>query len=138
MKLKLSEKDHGITLDNGPWTPQDETRYNLQMARNPNELSDEEKDELVLLIARKMKTYIQSPKREKFIKLVAQSFSLVDDLVADGAVLTTSDKAKLSHLLIEAGDGMVERFLLIKKAGRIGGSQRPSRPSTETRMEFKL
>ena len=127
---KLTEKGPELTLSNEPWTPQDEARCTAQMDRvfastNPDDLSDKEKNELVLLLARKMKTYIQSPKREKFNRLVAQSFSLVNDLVADGAVLSSSDKAKLGNLLIDAGEDMVEIFLLIKKAGRTGRNHCP-------------
>jgi len=127
---KVSENATDINLSNEPWTTQDEARCTVQMDRvfastNPDDLPCEEKDELVLLLARKMKTYVQSPKREKFNRLVAQSFSLVNDLVADGAVLTSSDKAKLGNLLIDAGENMVEIFLLIKKAGRIGRNQSP-------------
>jgi|GEM_PF-4380636 len=99
-----------------PWTDEDQSKYIMLM--NMEELTPEE-GLLTVLIAHKMKSLLKGQSTSDLqVDLLEKSLALVDDLKADGAKLTSSDSAKMVLLLMNAGDNMIDRFTLIKKAGR--------------------
>ena len=101
------------------WSETDRDEYaRLLELSEVRELSEPEKAKFKEIFVRKFRHSLTDPVRKHMAEQIEKSIALVDDMVADGAKLTSSDKAEMAMLLYTAEDKMIQRYALIKKAGR--------------------
>ncbi len=103
------------------WTCSDTGEYDRlwdKITANEKLTEDEQLDFQNLMLKKYHTSAENNPFTPKFKQQLVQAITLVDDIKADGARLMPKDSADMCVLLLSAGDNMVERFSLIKKAGR--------------------
>lgn len=101
------------------WSVNDQDEYaRLLDLSEVKELSEPEKAKFKELFVRKFRHSLADPVRKHMAEQIEKSIALVDDMVADGAKLTSTDKAEMAVLLYTAEDKMIQRYSLIKKAAR--------------------
>lgn len=102
------------------WTVTDEEESKrLFIALLCGELNDEqEKVKLSSLVNRKARLKPGTPETRRLRELLKNSIALVNDMEADGANFTPEENVEMTVLLVDAGDNMIARYSLIKKAAR--------------------
>lgn len=102
------------------WTDKDGERYNAiwKKVMDDHPVSEEEKDEFAALMVKRHSCMSKDPGVQHLKKYLGKALSLVDDLCADGADLSSHDRAQLVCMLTSAGEEMVSQFTLFKKCGR--------------------
>lgn len=102
-----------------PWFDNDQTEYErLLDLFECRELTESERAIFTDLFERKFRHSLADPARKRMAEQLEKSMALVDDMVADGAKFSSADKAEMTMLLYKAEDKMIQRYALIKKAGR--------------------
>lgn len=101
------------------WSEDDQNEYAYLLDSSEHrELTEDERAKFTELFERKFRHTLNEPEYKHMAQQLANCIALVDDMVADGAKFSPSDKAEMTMLLYTAEEKMIQRYALIKKAGR--------------------